>query len=104
MLGATANGSDSRTSEGLFVLRGCSLLFRDGNLRDPAELLAQLERPGDPAQRLQGRARADDRNVAVVKDAAHQALVNVQTLHLVEVHLDRVARYESALHDNAPVG
>src|SRR5450756_2367092 len=80
------------------------IALRDDNLRDPAELLAQLERSGDPAQRLQGSARADDRDVAVVKDAAHQALVNVQTLHLVEVHLDRVARYESALHDNSPVG
>src|SRR5450759_3656148 len=80
------------------------IALRDDNLRDPAELLAQLERSGDPAQRLEGSARADDRDVAVVKDAAHQALVNVQTLHLVEVHLDRVARYESALHDNSPVG
>src|SRR5450759_5378967 len=80
------------------------IALRDSYLHDPAELLAQFERPGDPAQRLQGSARADDRDVAVVKDAAHQALVNVQTLHLVEVHLDRVARYESALHDNSPVG
>ena len=39
-----------------------------------------------------------------IKDAAHQALVNVQTLHLVQIHLHRVALNESALHDDSPVG
>lgn len=47
---------------------------------------------------------ASDRHVTVVKDAAHQALINVRTLHLVEVHLDRVSRHETALGDDAPVG
>ena len=35
---------------------------------------------------------------------ANQPIFNVQTLHLVEVHLDRVARKQAALRDNVSVG
>ena len=53
--------------------------------------IAERQRRGDGVDFLFALADAQDRHVAVVEDAAQDALVDVDALDLVEAHLERLA-------------
>src|SRR5947209_7961301 len=77
--------------------------------RDPTRLrsrheIAQLQRMVDAAQRLNRLAGAANDDVAIIEQAARDALDDVDALDLVHMHLDRAAMNKTGLVDDPPVG
>src|SRR5579883_2081899 len=64
----------------------------------------QLERRIDLAYRLESAARSAHGDIAVIEDSPEQALVDVDALDFLHVHLDRMAADEAFLENDAAVG
>src|SRR5882762_9477833 len=77
---------------------GCaSLLSR-------SDVVAEVEGGSDGGNGFLALADAEDGYVAVIEDAAENALVNVDALDLVEAHFEGAALDEAGLVDDAQVG
>src|SRR5436190_845635 len=59
---------------------------------------------GNRGDGLLALAYAHDGDVAIVEDAAEDGLVDIDTLDLVEAHLEGLARDETGLVDDAQIG
>src|SRR5260370_1341063 len=93
-----AGAPDNPPGEFCCMAMGCAPLLSRG------DVIAEVERRSDRRDRLGPLADASHRDVAVVQDAAENALVDIDALDLVEAHFERAPLDEPGLVDHAQIG